>query len=395
VRRAALLFCLLLSGCGHDARRHAAPAAGMVTYCAPDFDGTQHDAVTAFNRLQPQVKARLVAFGPQGHEVADQLRKAGAAGKCDIVMAQDTAVPAMAAAGELRDLTAYLGPRRSEFFPATLAGATYGGRAWAVPRIASVRLLFSQRAHPPLSDWRDVYRVDGVMMMGGVRYGPTIDFLELAHANGGRILDAAGTRSELDSEPNRRALAQLRDAVRAGRALNEPDDKDEQSRHWVQFLNGRGSLIAAWDTDASYDFALSPRAARRISPVPIPGSVALTQDLVVPRRAPNPRAAMALLAYLTGGAALREQAQRGVRSPLRRTYRSPVVLRETPAAAEIGRALERAIAQPATPAYEHLLYIVDRHVRAVLAGREAADVALERADAELDNVLPSSDAKES
>jgi ABC-type glycerol-3-phosphate transport system substrate-binding protein len=79
--------------------------------CAPDFEGAQHEAVTAFNRLQPKVKVRLVAFGPKGHEVAGQPRKAGAAGKCDVVMVQDTAVPAMAAAGELRDLSAYDGAR--------------------------------------------------------------------------------------------------------------------------------------------------------------------------------------------------------------------------------------------------------------------------------------------
>ena len=109
-------------------------------------------------------------------------------------------------------MTPYVESRKDEFIPSTLETITYqdkNGASRTRPTRASSTTAPTRSTRRPTT-WQEVYDVaakdDGIAYQGASYEGLTVDFLELAFAAGGQVLSEDGTKAEIDSPENLKAL---------------------------------------------------------------------------------------------------------------------------------------------------------------------------------------------
>ena len=97
---------------------------------------------------------------------------------------------------------------------------------------------------------------DGIVYQGAPYEGLTCDFLELAFAAGGQVLNEDGTEAVIDSPENVKALQFMVDGVKDGIAAKGVTTyMEEESRRY--FESGKATFMRNWP----YAYALGEKAA--------------------------------------------------------------------------------------------------------------------------------------
>jgi multiple sugar transport system substrate-binding protein len=422
---AAAAVLLILAGCGDDEATSGAgggagdrtidakvidpsladSAKGGVRYCTgKDTSGAQRASVRAFNRKfgDDGLSAKLVEFPESADAQRTQFiqRQQARSPDCDVFYSDVVWTAEFASQNWLYDLTPVVEQRRDEFVPSTLETIRYDGRYWGLPKQTDAGFLYyrtDQVADVPRT-WQGVYdaaeRKDGIVYQGARYEGLTVDFLELAFANGGRVLSEDGTSSEIDSPENREALQLMSQGIRSGAAPRAVVTyMEEQARR--EFQGGRATFMRNWP----YAYALAKRKGsdirKRFAVAPLPAfeggdsaGVLGGHNLVISAYSDNPGGALRLVQYLTSPEAMeRDAAEYSLAPTLRETYTDPDVQEALPFAAELERAVAQARSRPVTPVYPQVSQAIYENVYRALTGDLSPQDALARADRDIEEAL--------
>jgi multiple sugar transport system substrate-binding protein len=369
------------------------PARGPVRYCAGEaLLRSQRRSQSEYNRRFPGSTAVLV----QARATADAsperyLRNSDA---CDVIALDVIYTAEFAAKHALYDMTPYLGKdRRVLFDDRIMRTVRYGGRLWGVPKQLDTGVLYyrADRVRAPTS-WRDVYRqarrrrpdgLPGLRLELGSPEGRTVVLLELAYAAGARpIITNDGETADVDQPRVLEALRFLRNAIRDG-VIPAAAPTDGVSLNVYE--SGRASFLRGWPFVAARirDGAGAGRAQRataantKIVPLPPwkPGGKSIGvlggHNLVIPRSARNPSAALHLIAFLTSAEQVRKDEREDAQVPVLRSVASEPALQNR----ALLNAVERTsvMLRPPIPQYAEVSRIISNGVDAVFRG--PADLA--------------------
>jgi ABC-type glycerol-3-phosphate transport system substrate-binding protein len=326
----------------------------------------------------------------------------------DILQLDVVWTPEFAAAGWILPLDRFRPPVDS-FLPATIRADQWHDTLYALPWFVDAGMLYWRRdlmKEPPatLDDLVAQARAGsgtgratyGLVWQGARYEGLVTVFQEILGGFGGRIMDDAG-HVTVDSRAGVQALTWLVRAV-------SPDGispravlawQEEQVR--FAFQNGEAVFMRNWP----YAYPLmedtaTSRVAGRFGVAPVPGEVvghgtaALGgQQLAINARTEHPRAAYALIAFLTAPQQMLERAEEVGQYPTRLSvYDDPGLARALPISPQVARQIvANAIPRPVTPVYTELSEVLQIWLHRALTGQTSADSALARASQEMQALL--------
>jgi multiple sugar transport system substrate-binding protein len=421
---AAMLAALVAVGCGGDEESTAGDpqggqtggakvidpalaenATGEVAFCTgKDTSGAQRASVRAFNRRfeDEGLRARLVEFPESADQQRAQFiqRQQAQSGDCDVFYSDVIWTAEFASQNWLYDMTPVVEERREDFIPSTLETVLYDGKYWGLPKQTDAGFLYyrTDEIDSVPDTWQQVYdvaeREDGLVYQGARYEGLTVNFLELAFANGGRVLSEDGTESAFDSPENVEALEFMVSGLRQGAAPRAVVTyMEEQSRR--EFQGGRATFMRNWP----YAYALAKRKGSDIrgdfAVAPLPAfedagraGVLGGHNLVISAYSENPGGALAMLQYLTSPEAMeRDAVEYSLAPALARTYEDPDVEDALPFAAELRQAVQQAKSRPVTPVYPQVSQAIYENVYSALAGDTSPEDAIAQADREIEQAL--------
>ncbi|HEU4919479.1 MAG TPA: ABC transporter substrate-binding protein, partial [Candidatus Limnocylindrales bacterium] len=360
--------------------------------------------VRAFNKKHQDegLSARLVEFPESADQQRTQFiqRQQAGSGDCDVFYSDVIWTAEFASQNWLYDMTPVVEERRDEFIPSTLETIRYDGRYWGLPKQTDAGFLYyrTDQVEDLPQTWQGVYelaeREDQIVYQGARYEGLTVNFLELALANGGRVLSEDGKQSEFDSPENLEALEFMVQGVRdraAPRAV--VTYMEEQARR--EFQGGRATFMRNWP----YAYALAKRKGsdirNRFAVAPLPAfegagtaGVLGGHNLVISAHSKNPGGALRLVDYLTSPEAMeRDAAKYSLAPTLRETYTDPDVQDAMPFASELEQAVEQAKSRPVTPVYPQVSQAIYENVYRALTGAAQPDEALAQADRDIEDAL--------
>ncbi|MGN9803543.1 extracellular solute-binding protein [Micromonospora sp. L32] len=373
--------------------------------------GQREELVKLWNVLHPQSPARIreaPVTTDQQHSEMVGIAQAQAAGggddpddAVDIYNLDVTFTAEFAAAGHLRPIDeARLAPGHLDaFVPEVLDSCRYRGSLWALPFNTDAGLLFYRSdlvtggtpaapGEAPRFDWDAIIdRSAALTGAGGAtqrpaagyvgQFGPyeglTVNGMELLWAGGvDRLVDETENRVVFQRERWERRLrdvaAARRDGLLVGDAFTVPGD---EARSLRDFQEGRALFMRNWpvnyrslaDTDAP-----GPRVPFEVTRLPGPSALG-GQNLAIAKQSRQPRAAQALIEFLT-----REEAQRtlftvGGFAPTRTDVYADAALRQRfPYLALLGEAVREARVRPRVPHYFQFSRVFREGVRTALEG---------------------------
>lgn len=411
-------LALLVAACGGDdddgtamGDAQAAPpleaaqdAQGEITVCwAKDFSGDQKDLIERFNeRFEPQgLKADQIEFPESADEQRTQFvqRQEAESSECDVFNADTVFMAELVAQNWLLDLTDYVEGRTDEFVPSVLETANVDGNYFGVPKDTDAPLLYyrtDQVSEPPAT-WQELYETaaetNGIAYQGAAYEGLTVDFLELAFAAGGEVLNEDGTESTIDSPENLAALELMADGVESGAALKGVTTYQEEEARRA-FEADRATFMRNWP----YAFALgneAPKVKGKFEVVPLPSfegagtaGVLGGNNFVISVFSENPEGAMAFIDFATSAEANKRNAIEFARAPvIADVYDDPEVEEALPFAPELKQAVEQARVRPVSPVYPQITQAIYENVNAALSGEISPEEALKQADEEINEAL--------
>lgn len=270
---------------------------------------------------------------------------------CDVIALDVIHMPEFAAGHLLYDMTPYLEQhdRRADFDPRMLATVKRAGRLWGVPSSIDVGVLYyrTDKVPRPPRSWQQVYEqarprppdnLPGLRIQVGPYEGLTVVLLELAYAAGAEpIISEDGKTANLQQPQVLEALEFLRNAIH-DRVIPTKDQLDTSNLE--RYTLGRARFLRGWPfvaaalrkarEGAGTGSTLRTRRARRRAAVntaiaPLPPwtsegrSVGILggHDLVIPRSAPHPSAALRLIDFLTSEDQVRIGVEKDSQIPVR------------------------------------------------------------------------------
>lgn len=331
----------------------------------------------------------------------------------DVMMLDVIWVPEFARAGWLLDLSGRVSNGAlSEFFPSTVAAATWQGRLWALPWNVNVGLLYyradllARQGLAPPRTWDELVQaarrvqaaegdgdLAGYLWQGKQYEGLVVNVLEAMWAAGTDLLDADG---RVFPDPGRaaEALGFLRGLIATGVSPAWVTAGDEELTRRA-FSDGRAVFLRNWPYAWPLFQAADSPVRNRVGIAPLPGA---RPDLAgcgstggshlgVSSRTRHPEEAVALVRFLTG-----ERAQRallaGTLYPARRSlYHDPALQARYPELPRIHDLMLAARPRPVTPHYLLLSATLQPEFSAVLVGRRPPARAIAEARRRLDYFL--------
>lgn len=387
-------------------REELEPGELVILSGRDDSVGDQRSAmIELWNASHPLNPARLIPLNEAANgQRVEMVNRAQNDAEIDIFNLDVTFVAEFAEANWLRPIDEKaLHDRPEEVFLANpLETCRYGGKLWALPFNTDAGLLFYRKdlgLRPPFDsyDWSRITaeserilsaKAPGSPLGGGYTgqlddyEGLTANALEAIWANSGEVrIDAQGQVS-VDRERWTEALRRLtpgpvgdpkpsvvhpdslgfdetrsREAFRAGKVLF--------MRNWpVAYRN----LSAADDTDGAAGSA--PPTPIQFGVTKLPGPSALGgQNLAIAKKTRQPKAAQALIEFLTGQESQRNLFERGGFAATRAdVYQDAMIARQVPYVTLLLNAVNGARLRPVSPYYDNFSRVFRRHVRMVIDG---------------------------
>jgi multiple sugar transport system substrate-binding protein len=377
-------------------------AKGEVTVCmGKDTGGDVTAAIKAFNAQNNGVTAKILEFSTSADEQRQQFvqRQEAKSGECDIFSSDVIWTAEFASQKWLYDLTPYVETRKDELIEATLETVNYDGKYWGMPQQTDAAFLYyrTDQIKDQPKTWQEVYDMakqnDGIVYQGAPYEGLTCDFLELAFAAGGEILNEDGSKSVINSPENVEALKFMADGVKNGIAARGVTTyMEEESRRY--FESGKATFMRNWP----YAYALGEKAKAvkgKFDVMPFPeweggGKAGILggHNQVISVHSDNPGGALKWIDYITGEENQKRQFLTASQSPtLKAIYDDPEVKEKYAFAETLRDAISQAKARPVSPVYPQISQAIYKNVNEALAGRVSPEDALKAAQSEMDKAL--------
>jgi multiple sugar transport system substrate-binding protein len=379
-------------------------ATGEVTYCTgKDTTGETKDWLKRFNaKFESQgLKAKVVEFPASADEQRNQFvqRQEAKAADCDVFRSDVIWTAEFASQGWLYDMTPYVESIKDRFIAAPLETATYEGKIWGVPSYTNAALIYyrSDKVDSVPATWQELYSSaadqGGIVYQGAAYEGLTCDWLELAFAAGGSVLNEDGTEATINSPENVEATQLMIDSIESGAAPKAVTTYMEPES-LAAWQTGKPAYMRNWP----YAYALSEDTDRlkgKFKVAPLPeyeggGTAGILggANSVISSFSKNPGGALALVDYLSS-----EEwqtiltAEYSVPSPLEATWDAPEVQEAIPFHAELKQAIEQAKSRPVSPVYPQISQAIYKNVNAAITGNMTAEQAMEQAQADVEKAL--------
>ncbi len=381
-------------------------AEGVVTWCAQkDSSGAFAATVDAFNAEfeADGYTLELLEFPESTDEWRNQFvqRQEAKSDECDIFSSDVVWTAEFANKGYLYDMTPYVEDRSDEFIPSTFETTEYEGKNWAVPYGTNVGFIFSRtdRTADAPQTWQGVYAdatTAGTLAYQGSAYeGLTVNFLEIASANGGTVLTEDGSESAINSPENLEALEFMVNGLAVGAASPAVlTYLEEDSRR--AFESGNAGLLRNW----TYAYVLgkqNPAIADVLQMTPLPpfsdagqpGSGILGgTNMVISRYTDNPGASLKAIDYITSVDGQVPAALIGGQpATIYAAYDDAELQEALPFYETLVAGIEQAVSRPVTPVYALVSRAIYSNVNEALSGSVTPEEALENADAEINEAL--------
>ena len=377
-------------------------AKGEMSFCTgKDTSGSKTAGVEAFNKANPGIKVKLIEFPESADEQRNQFvqRQEAKAADCDVFYSDVIWTAEFAQQKWLYDMTPYVESRQDEFIPSTLATITYQDKQWGVPHKTNAGFLYyrTDQVDKVPATWQEVYDVaaknDGIAYQGASYEGLTVDFLELAFAAGGKVLSDDGSKAEIDSPANVKALKFMVDGIKSGAAPKAVTTYMEEPARRT-FEAGKATFMRNWP----YCYALAQKAEKtkgKFAVAPFPafeggGKAGILggANLVISTFSKNPGAALKFIDYMTKD---ERQAEDIVKfsdaSPLKAVYEDPAVQKAQPFSDELKEAVEQAKTRPVSPVYSQVSAAIYKNVNKALSGNMSPEEALKQAQSDMEKAL--------
>jgi multiple sugar transport system substrate-binding protein len=378
-------------------------ASGEVKYCTgQDTTGERKDSVKRFEEANPDINVTLVEFPASADEQRNQFiqRQEAKSDDCDLFGADVVWTAEFAQQKWLYDLTPYIETRQDEFIPSTLETVNYDGKYWGVPKDTNAGFLYyrTDQVDQLPDSWQGVYddaqSKDGIVYQGASYEGLTVNFLELAYAAGGEVLNEEGTEATIDSPENLQALEFMVSGIQDGAAPRAVVTMMEEESQRA-FVAGRATYLRNWP----YVYAIGQQEGSKVrndfEVVPFPpfeggdtAGVLGGLNLVISAYAANPGGALAFIDFVTNEESMNRAASKFALPPaLASSYDDPQVQKALPFATELRQAVEQARPRPVTPVYTQVSQAIYENVNAALSGQAEPQEALEKAQRDLEQAL--------
>ena len=275
-----------------------------------------------------------------------------------------------AQSGYLRPLS---GVDTGGFLRRPLESCRYQGKLWALPFNTDAGLLFYRKdlvKEEPLgldeiatTSTRTLRASQDARLAGGFAgqfadyEGLTVNALELIWAEKGDVVDETG-KVVIDSERTRRALRWLADGLKGDKPVVLPDSRAQNEPLSTQsFRDGKVVFMRNWPVahrvlqGNRQESAGRPGIDFTVAQLPGP-SVLGGQNLAISAKSAKPRAAQALIEFLTGPRSQQLLFERGGLAATRGiVYQDSRIASEHPYASTLLKAIENARLRPVTPYY--------------------------------------------
>lgn len=369
-----------------------------------DSVGGQRDAlIELWNASHPRTPARIIPLREASDgQHAEMVNRAQTDPEIDVFNLDVTWTAEFASGDRLQPIDdSHLLDRPDDVFLANpLSTCRYDGKLWALPFNTDAGLLFYRgdlELRPPL-DWAAIVaqstralaaRAPGSPLEAGYTgqlgdyEGLTVNALEALWAAGGDLRIDRDGQVTVDRDRWADALRKLRPGAGAngGAPIVLPDAlNQDENRSREAFRAGKVLFMRNWPvayrtlsgTDATPGpaGAPAPPAAFRFDVAALPGpSVLGGQNLAVAKQTRQPRAAQALIAFLTGDQSQRILFQRGGFAATRAdVYSDEAINQQHPYVRLLLDAVNRARLRPISPYYVNFSVVLRGYVRTALEG---------------------------
>ena len=381
-------------------------AKGTVTMCAgKDTSGALTEAIKLFNKEHEADGLKVVKreLATDATEVRNQFiqRAQAKSDECDVLQSDIIWTAEFAQQGWIMDLSDYAKPRKDEFIESTLSSYDYDGKLWGLPQVTGAGLLYrrTDQVEEPPATWQELYEKgaanDGFAYQGAPYEGLTCNFVELSSAAGGKILSEDGTKAELDSPENLKALQLMVDGMKSGGAVKASRTYMEEPAR-IAFESGKATFMRNW----SYAYALgkkAPKVKDKLAVSPLPpfegagdGGVLGGNGPVISAFTDVPEASVVWLDYWTSEETLKRDAAKYALPPtMPQLYDDESVVKTLPYAKELLTAVENATSRPVSPVYPQISEAVYKNVNAAIAGQQSPEDALKQGQEQIEKALAS------
>ncbi len=417
---AAAAVAALLAGCSVGAGPTFAPGAAgapaTITWWATPFTLNGNDPrrvlIDEFEKAYPSIRVDLITGPTNSDQQRDTLESevGDRTGVPDVYLGDVEWPATFGHAGLALPLSDHL-PRTfwKRFTPGLPEGVTYRGKIYAAPFFTSLAMLYYrpsllaqvQRTVP--TTWQElVDTAEAIQAAGLVKYGfiwqgapyegLTCVWTEVMRDAGGQVLNAAGTRSVIDSAQSLAALRFLRDLVRDGvtppqvTTFEEPDVTRLFDSAQAAFARQWGSAyVTAMTSPVSADVRVAPLPTFAGRP-DVHYSTFGGHNLFVNPHTHSLDAALKFVQWLTGVQAQRILAtQYSVIPANDAVWSAPGVSSSSPVFAAAGHTTP--VSRPNTPAYTAVSSAIFTNVNAAVVGARTPEEALNAADRQIDTAL--------
>jgi len=343
--------------------------------------GQRQQLVNQWNELHPDSRARIVELSALADAQRSEMlaRAQSGRGDIDVYNLDVTWTAEFADAGYIQSLDESRIPEDG-FLTGPLATCRYDGRLWALPFNTDVGLLYyrSDLLDLPPQTWEDLEddvavararsgnAVDGYAGQFADYEGLTVNALEAIGGAGGSVVDDGG---DVVIEDHRVAVTEGLDRLRKIAPTGVPALDEDSSAQL--FRSNKALFMRNWPVkfqSLKEDLEGAPAVTFDVAPLPSDSGVLGGQNLAVAADTDRPRAARALIEFLTSERSQQILFERGGLPATRKVvYSDPVVRERYEYVPTLERALEHAKPRPAQPHYARFSQVlrtaVDGYVR--------------------------------
>jgi multiple sugar transport system substrate-binding protein len=381
------------------------PPKGTIKYCqGKDTNGAAHAVVAAFNKKfgSQGYKATLTEFPASADQQRAQFiqRQQAKSDDCDVFSSDVIWTAEFASQKWLYDLSPYVNQQRSKYIGAPLETVHYANKYWGVPETSDAAFIYynTKKVSSAPTTWQQVYAQakskGGIVYQGAPYEGLTCDFLELAFASGGSVLNADGTKSTFNSPQNVKALTLMANGVKDGSAPKAVTTymEPETDQAWQ---SGKYAFMRNWTYAYAADKAAKNPLNGQYKVAPLPsfdggGKAGILggHNSVISVYTKNPGLALKFADFYASPSfqktLMLKYSQAGV---IPAPYSDPDVKKAIPYASEMLQALSQAKARPVSPVYPQISQAIYKNVNDALTGRTSPAAAIKKADSQITNAL--------
>jgi multiple sugar transport system substrate-binding protein len=381
------------------------PPKGTIKYCqGKDTTGAGHAIVDDFNKkfASQGYKATLTEFPASADQQRAQFiqRQQAKSDDCDVFSSDVIWTAEFASQKWLYDLSPYVNAQRSKYIGAPLETVHYADKYWGVPETSDAAFIYynTKKVSSAPSTWQDVYAQakskGGIVYQGAPYEGLTCDFLELAFAAGGQVLNPDGTKSAFNSPQNVKALQLMVDGVKNGAAPKSVTTymEPETDQAWT---SGKYAFMRNWTYAYAADNNPDSKVKGDYKVAPLPafqggGKAGILggHNSVISVYTKNPGLALKFADFYASPEFQKKLLLKFSQAAIiPDTYNAADVKKAIPYAPELLQALSQAKARPVSPVYPQISQAIYKNVNDALAGRTSAEAAIKKADSQINSAL--------